>query len=81
MRPWNVPPPWHHEAKPEVVDGRSERARMLDAGVETWAARWGSRPFGPQRMRGLGLAKRWGLVQCRPPCNRLLIVRRDQQTV
>jgi hypothetical protein len=70
----------------EIVDGRDERARALDAEVER---RWNERcppvrrfPSEIRRRSGIGLRRAFGLVQCPRlggRCRRFLIVRNRQQ--
>jgi len=77
-----VPPGWEG-GKPELVDGRPDYDRALDAEVEAWAARRQAkrlRPSEERRRKGLRITRPWALVRCpNRRCGRLLIVARGQR--
>jgi len=82
------------EEKPELIDGRDDRARQIDAEVEAWARRCKivlpaeTCPSVKMRKRGIRCAKDYAIIQCpwrfsasARQCNYFIIVRRGQQTV
>lgn len=56
---------------PVIIDGRDDRARALDAEVESWAGAhgwyedgWRKYPSWRARREGLQIPRRWGILQC-----------------
>jgi ribosomal protein S27E len=85
---WQVRRPGGKSEKSTIVDGRTDRAYLLDREVEAYSLRCHPlgylhpRPSEIKRARGLAILREFALVQCpRQGCTYFMIVQRKQQTV